>query len=84
LKILTQKIWVWSVRNEHKQLILVDPVDDEEEIVHELILQLTMRSKETERLFTHLDLHYRSSLITFTLALAIEIFILPTYFALDF
>jgi hypothetical protein len=32
------------------QLILVDPVDDEEEIVHELILQTTdnARSKETE------------------------------------
>jgi hypothetical protein len=66
---------VWSVRNElnKDQLILVDLVDEEEEIVHELILQTTdnARSKETERIInTHpID---RSSLSSyFTLASAI-------------
>jgi hypothetical protein len=65
LKILTLKKSVDpSQRNDTRfKLILVDLVDDEEEIVHKLILQTidNARSKETEELFTHLD----RSIITF-------------------
>jgi hypothetical protein len=64
------KIWVGPYATNNTQLILIlgDPVDDEEDRPRTDPQLLTMRSKETEELFTHLDRIDHHFLLYFTLA----------------